>query len=285
MAKIFCHILTAYMHLVVGLPLSDTSHLILHFDEATSIYAEAVETIVDSPDVYSFDGVSSVIEHGNFSNYKLKSEKGDYSTFNTGIALSNHSYVLRTYDTLLKQNILIKSASGRPDIRAPGLLKKQIDGIFCTDGMLVYQGKSTRLFYTYFYRNQFLCMDTGLNLLYQGKTIDTVSKAHLTVAYIASQKKYTLSSPPLIVSKSCCVDGNYYYVYSKLRADNEEQHPEFGYSAIDVYELLNGRYLYSFFIPNDDRTPMNNFKVKGQHLVAMYDHTIMTFLIHVPGSN
>jgi hypothetical protein len=79
--------------------LSDTTHTILQFSKTTAIYAEGIETIIDSPDIYSLDGLSAVIEHGTLGDYTLDLLKISNPNFNAGLPLTNSSFILRTFDT------------------------------------------------------------------------------------------------------------------------------------------------------------------------------------------
>src|SRR5690606_29221831 len=90
-------------------------------------------------------------------------------------------------------------------------------------GVLHYDPGAARLVYVYYYRNQFLCLDTNLNVQYKGRTIDTVSHAHIKVASLASEGKQTLTSPGGVVNRLSCMDGKWVYVNSKLMANNERK--------------------------------------------------------------
>ncbi len=96
--------------------------------------------------------------------------------FSNGISLTSNNFAFRKYDQILKQNILAKNSfnpGSSPVIESKDLLQKQVDGIFCTDGMMSYCKKSGKLIYVYYYRNQFICADSNLHLIYRGNTIDT----------------------------------------------------------------------------------------------------------------
>ncbi len=74
--------------------------------------------------------------------------------------ISSNSAILRKIDIDKRENVLLKS---RADQRY--VLRKQVDGLLCTDGYLQYSKQFHQLVYTYRYRNQFICLDTNLNVV------------------------------------------------------------------------------------------------------------------------
>ncbi len=265
--------------------LTDTIYKFLKFPIGLRVFPKEIQTIIDSPDIYCMEGITPTIQHGNLHTLSMTSLEIDSSNFNAGLPISTSSFIIRSIDTTLSQNILIKTnINTHKSIRNSNLLEKQIDGIFCTDGMLSFDAIGKRIYYVYYYRNQFLCMDTNLNLIYKGKTIDTVTRAHLKIATIKSQNSRTLAEPPLMVNKSSCTDGSFLFVHSKLRADNEEKNPTYTYSVIDIYNLKDGKYRYSFFVPDDGQGKMITFKVLKEKLVVLFDHSLMTLRLHIPHS-
>jgi hypothetical protein len=265
--------------------LTDTLYKFLKFPIGLRVFPKQIQTIIDSPDIYCMEGITPAIQHGDLFSLSMTSMQTDSSNFNTSVPISTSSFIIRSIDTSLRQNILIKTnIDTYKSIRKSNLLEKQIDGIFCTDGMLSFDAVRKRIYYVYYYRNQFLCMDTNLNLIYKGKTIDTVTRAHLKIATINSQNSKTFAEPPLMVNKSSCTNGSFLFVHSKLRADNEDKNPKYPYSVIDMYNLKDGKYRYSFFVPDNEQGKMITFRVLKEKLVALYDHSLMTFHLNIPHS-
>ena len=46
-----------------------------------------------------------------------------------------------------------------------GILEKQIDGVFDVDGILTYSTEPNLLSYVYYYRNEYIIMDSDLTVL------------------------------------------------------------------------------------------------------------------------
>jgi len=200
--------------------------------------------------------------------------------FDLAISLSPATSVYRMIDQH-QQHIFIKQNNDSLKI-VDNILEGQVDGIFSSEGSMHAQPTADRLVYIYSYRNQFIVMDTNLHVLYKAKTIDTISHVKFNVRFIPSEKKLTLSSPPAFVNKESCVSGNYLFIHSGLRADNDESSIYDVGSPIDVYSLINGKYLCSFFLPDYGRSKIRDFRVFGNTLVALYDHYAYTYQLNIP---
>lgn len=113
--------------------------------------------------------------------------------------------------------------------------------------------------------------------MYEGRTIDTTSTAKLKIAKVNSDNTLTLAEPPPIINRSCCTDGDYLFVQSALKADNEEQRVFRKASVIDVYNLAGGAYLFSFYIPHYKSARLHAFKVFGNKLYVIADNYLLTY--------
>jgi hypothetical protein len=242
-------------------------------------FARSLKITVDSPIIYLHEGVTPTIVQGTTSDSLLHRTAGKFY-FNLATPLSPVSCVYRIVDRR-RQNTLVKQLNDSL-IQANNILEKQVDGIFCTEGALHAQPASNRLIYVYSYRNQFIVIDTNLRIEYKARTIDTISHVKFKVDFIPSEKSLTLSSPPTFVNKESCVSGNYLFIHSALRADNDENSIyEIG-SPIDVYSLIDGKYLLSFYLPDYQRKKIRDFRVFGNTLIALYDHYAYSYKLNIP---
>lgn len=176
----------------------------------------------------------------------------------------------------------LAKTNGTHLVRYSGLLKKQVDGKFCVDGMLRYDRHSQILIYLYYYRNQFLVLDTGMHLLYGGRTIDTTRHADIQVAHIPSGDTYYLSSPARVVNKRAHVSGGQLYVRSMLIADNEDQGAFKRNMVIDVYQLTDGAYQFSFYLPKRNGKDATEFWVVNQTFCVLYRDQLDLYSINWP---
>jgi hypothetical protein len=260
--------------------LADTGHMRLQLAPGMNLSGPATVTI-DSPYVYMTEGTQGAILYAELEDPVLRRLPDGKRQFFNARPVSPSSYILRMYDTALHQNVLAKRTLDTAYLQ-PGkpVLEKQVDGVFCTDGTLHYEPAMGKLVYVYYYRNQFVCLDTNLNIQYKGRTIDTVSHAHIKVASLTAAGKSTLASPSGVVNRLSCIDGKWIYVNSRLMANNEKRETFDKMSVIDVYSIKDGSYHFSFYLPSLGDTKLRGFRVLNKTLVALYDHYVYTFRLN-----
>ncbi|WP_448635230.1 hypothetical protein [Pedobacter panaciterrae] len=237
-----------------------------------------VQLRVDSGRVFLLEGMKSQVWTGNIDDLKV-TDKINTPRFSSALILDNEALILKS--TKRGEGVLFKQddRSGQFKI-GRGLLQKQVDGFFCTDGNLVKVPHTNKIFYIYYYRNQFICANTDLNLIYRGKTIDTVAHAKIKVARVKSTGQITLSSPPVYVNKQSTANEKYLFIHSGLKADNETVNMHEQGAAIDVYNVSDGKYKLSFYLPDFNGKKLTDFRVYGQSLYALYDHYLYRYQLN-----
>ncbi|HTF20656.1 MAG TPA: hypothetical protein VK658_21435 [Chryseolinea sp.] len=247
----------------------------------------ALKLTIDSPDVYLMDGISGVSMHWHLNGQDTTMNYLRSGSFTVGVPLSSSSQVVRKLDSRVGRNVLLKEYisrdAGEGDIIVDStLLVKQIDGFFCTDGSLVYSRAANALIYVYAYRNEFFRADTSLNKIYTVHTIDTTTRAKLTVDSIPSANKVTLSSPPSIVNRRMAINNEYIFINSALAADNEDKATFNANAVIDVYALRDGTYKFSFYIPNSNGERLGEFLVSENRLVTFHGNMLDVYTLSLP---
>ena len=192
--------------------------------------------------------------------------------------ISSSTYVIRSPDSGLRKNSIIKwDQSAKTSKQVNNILQKQIDGFFCTDGILNFDPVSSRFVYVYFYRNQFISFDTNLFVIYRGNTIDTNRFAKIKVSRITSEDSYTFSAPPITVNQQSCTGNGLIFIRSGLLADNEDRQVFGKTSVIDTYNLSNGSYRFSFQLLDFDGFKIKDFAFVNHHIIAIQGHYITYF--------
>jgi hypothetical protein len=159
----------------------------------------------------------------------------------------------------------------------PAILQKQRDGLFDTDGHMMYSKQLSRIIYLYAYRNQYTVADRNLTIDYRGNTIDTISRANLNIVNIKSLNQKKLDKQPLIVNKESAVFNNLLYVNSGIPGLYENIKVWKQASIIDVYDLSRNSYLLSFYIYNENGKKMKNFIILESVLYALIDNRIVRY--------
>jgi hypothetical protein len=223
------------------------------------------------------NGATGVLHRGSIDDWRIDSVFKNLPGFIDAQPISNGTAVLKTIDRIRRKSIFIGTSS--PHIQKD-LLQTQVDGILCTDGHLQYSHSENMLVYTYRYRNQFLCIDTGLNLVRKGKTIDTTSVAKIAVA--ETDGKIIMSKPPFVVNRTTSVAGKHLFVNSNLVARNESAEVVKNRSVIDVYDITDGSYLYSFYIYDEAKEKMQSFMVQDSFLIATFKNYVARYDLATP---
>jgi hypothetical protein len=264
--------------LVLNMALTDTQHVVLKVKGLQDQKFWAAQVLVDSPYYYFTDGAVPVMFKGNVHDWHSERYLYDSVYFRSITPMKPGSFAVKSLSGSTQENILGKITAWAPYQRFRNdILQKQLDGVFCTDGLLHYNKELNLLVYSYFYRNQFIVMDTSLNVLNQGNTIDTVSKAKIKTTLIASENSRTLSSPPYFVNRWSAVSNNWLFVNSSLMAKNESAEAFDQGAVIDMYDLKSGGYKFSFYVYDFEGRGMTEFGVFGDKMVVRYSNIIRVY--------
>ena len=264
--------------LIANTFLTDTQYVRITIDKQESFKYRSIRLEVDSPYFYLFEGTIPMVLRGEITKWHGNPIIQEGNGFTESLSVSRSSFAFRKIEGQPLETRLGKQMIWPPYSKiATHLLEKQLDGVFCTDGMLHFVKDLGWLVYVYFYRNQFICADTSLNLLYRGNTIDTISQAKIKLGEVKSESAIRLSSPPLMVNKKSAVSGKWLFINSNLLAENEDTKVFEKSSVIDVYNLKDNRYEFSFYLPEFKGLKMREFKVFDNSLIVLYDHYILKY--------
>lgn len=231
----------------------------------------SLQVMVAPPNFYMADGTVPCIYKGNISDWSAKYENKPIPYFSLVTAMDKERLALRNTNLNRRSNTLaIHSLSDSNNARKTNkfILQKQVDGIFDTDGMLVYNPQLEKLHYIYFYRNQYLTFDRNLKLIRTGKTIDTITKADIKVVY-TKKGETTMSAPPVIVNKNAAVYRNLLFIYSERIGKYEGEKILKHAVIIDVYNHTNGNYISSMYIYNIGKEKMRSFRVDQDNIYTL----------------
>lgn len=232
---------------------------------------------VREPYFYIYDGSVPVIFRGHVGNSFAEKMSNDNASFTQLQITSPDLFAFRAQSKKTKNNILgtFKANSDEVNINY-SLLKKQYDGVFDTDGKLLYDRGSKRLVYSYFYRNEFLIMDSKLKLLHTLHTIDTVTKAQVKVTNLEGGK-HRLVAPPLMVNKNMEVYNNILFVESNLKGKFESDKIWDNASVIDIYSTNEQSYLGSFFIEHRGKIRLSQMLLTDKYLFILSGREMLRY--------
>lgn len=249
-------------------------NILLNIDSAKKT-SSFYYTIVDSPQVSVLAGNIPCLYVSTLDSGK-KTNSFRTPLFTRAVMISPSTYAFRGFDSTIKtpdQIFMAKNFNTGEIKKENNLSERNSDAGISTDGILNFDSASNLITYVFFYKNQFLCLDTNLNLIRRCTTVDTTNLLNLKTQSLVNSKKevsYTNASPKRLINSVSCVDNGYLYNNSHLKADNETDETFQRNSIIDVYDLKNSKYLYSFYIPHYKKENMENFKIIKNKLIVLY---------------
>jgi hypothetical protein len=252
-------------HLVaIDATLKDTLNHTLQVN-TDSLAFRAIRVTVDSPFYYLSDGSKPFIYRGALGG--VATPWITDARFTKAIPISSNSAIL--ISILSYENTLVKKTRGKSPEVYPNILEEQGDGIFSTDGMLLYDKETARTVYVYYYRNEYIVLDTTLHQVLRSNTIDTITQGQIKTALITSKNSRTLAAPALKVNNHGAASRNLLYVQSNLLSRNENAEAFEQSSVTDVYNLTKQSYLYSFYLPAFKKKKATEFVCIADNLYAL----------------
>lgn len=251
----------------------------LRLPDSTNLYA-AHTCVTAYNEVLLFDGFKPAVMKTTLPDTEMTIHflKKDY--YLKAIPLAANSFIFQKYDSLLEQNIFIKYNPDRGEFLsyryAPD---KGSDGVFSLDGMLRYDPLSNKLLYVYFYKNQFDCLDTNLNKLYMGKTIDSNKTAKVYIIKSNEGGTGAITASSTQVNKGSWIADNRLYVHSLIAGKNENPAMMKSYDMIDIYAVSTGEYIQSLAAEKYKEQNLNGFIVIADHFYGLYKNHLVDYTI------
>ncbi|MDC8000107.1 hypothetical protein POV26_03595 [Aequorivita todarodis] len=149
------------------------------------------------------------------------------------------------------------------------LLGQEKFGRIATDGALLYNSKFQKFIYLYYYKNEYKIISKQLTQEAVGKTIDTISTPVLDVAHHSTKGETKVGGKSVLVNLQSSTSGNYLFIHSNRLGKFEDDRILNTASIIDVYDLRNYTYVFSFYLFHQRDENLTEFKVKNDLLIAI----------------
>ncbi|MFV8369609.1 MauE/DoxX family redox-associated membrane protein [Flavobacterium sp. LB2R40] len=231
----------------------------------------SVKVLVRGNYFFLKDGSVPGIFKGRIEDWKITEELKGVPNFTLAEPIDSTSMVFRNNTGEGAAHILGVFNSNRSSKvkYLPTLLQKQIDGIFDTDGMLLFNAELGRIVYVYFYRNEIILADNKGALEQRQHTIDTISKAKIKIAYLKEGSQRKMASPPALVNANTATISNLLFVESKVPGLYEDDAMWKQAAIIDVYNLKKNTYVLSFPIFGVKENKLQSLFVTKTHLYVI----------------
>lgn len=245
----------------------------------TELPYRRVRILVIAPYFYLGDGTVPILFKGKLEDKKaaIYYDQAYFTQFvitnssDIGIVTTNS----KTENTSLA--MVFKTNSGDSLIFNNNILLKQGDGVFDLDGTLMWNAQNKSFVYVYRYRNTYEVVDESLSPKYSGKTIDTISKGIIDMAYYEKTKQYKLGAKTVVVNRGSSTYGDYLYIESDRMGKYDDEDLKRTTSIIDVYNIIHHTYEFSFYLYRDPNQRLRGFKVFGNNLVTIIGKKLIIF--------
>lgn len=250
--------------------LKDSTSRTLLFPKNENLYWSSMKITSSAFGIYLGDISTPALLTAHDDTVKVRRLKAPH--FISAVIIPPDKMVGRYYNSEQDQSYLKVGNNELP-------LDRFTEGLFAADGLLLYNKEQDRLFYIYSYKNTFLSLDANLQVKYYGHTIDTNAVPKIKVAAVKNET--SLAAPPAIVNKKACTYGEYLFIHSGLKANNEDKSSFNKNYVIDVYKIADGRYFRSFYLPPEQGKKLTYFEVYGEKVVALYDDVLIVYTLEL----
>ncbi len=239
----------------------------------------SINTIVEDTIFYTLDGTVPIIFKGNSADFIASNNFMGKEQFLRAKYLSENHFAIRLFNPNTTANILGMQTIGDTTITHtyPNLLEANGDPFFDTDGLLLYNRQLQKIIYVYFYRNEFMVANNDFSLDYIGTTIDTISRAQLDVRTLSSKNQKKLGKNPILVNLWAATYGKFLFIQSDRLGKYESDEIINVASIIDVYDLSDQTYKFSFYLYHLGLKKLREFEVNNLHLYALIDNYLITY--------
>ncbi|MBA5792692.1 hypothetical protein H1R17_01480 [Flavobacterium sp. xlx-214] len=196
------------------------------------------------------------------------------NSYSSAVPLTIDKIALRLFNSK-KNNVtlgILDTESGTTVI-TKGLLDEegQPQDLFSNDGILLYNNHLNKIIYVYYYKNKNLVLNHDLSNPQILQTIDTISRPNFHITYLEQKKQLKMSEKPVFVNKAATTSGNYLFILSERMGRNERRQMYSEADIIDVYDLRDRTYSYSFYMHRFNKTPITELSAHGEYLFGIGD--------------
>lgn len=230
--------------------------------------------VVEPPNFFVGDGTVPVIFRGSIKDWKASIFSYDNGSFKQFEIADSTRIGIASIDGTTGTTMigLVSNSLGRDTVFFnTTVITKQMDGIFDSDGVLLWNTRHEKWIYTYYYRNSYEVVNESLEYEFSGKTIDTISEAVLDISHHSKKDQFKRGGNSIVVNRHTATYGNYLYVNSDRLGRYEDKKAINSASIIDIYNIMDNRYEFSFYLSHQPDKKLSDFKVDKDYLLALVD--------------
>lgn len=148
-----------------------------------------------------------------------------------------------------------------------------IDGGLSSDGYFTFQ--NSNLFYTQYNKGCFYKIDTNLKNITDFNTVDKIHK--IDDIKISKDSSFYYSKPVLNINLFSLINKNELLIVSFAKGKTDVLSKFMKYRTVDVYNINNGRYLRSFYLPNNEDEKAHDIKIINNKFYLLFDSKVVVY--------
>jgi hypothetical protein len=245
-------------------------------DNLTHTYRN-IRVQVKAPYYYFYDGTVPVIFRGKIGDTSARTISLGDAYFSQIVVQDSLRFALRTQSRNNMQFVIasLNLAERRKVELYPSVLEKQIDGVFDVDGRLI-SNNMQEVIYTYTYRNQFIVMNSTLQVQRRLNTIDTTIAAKIKITAL-SNGKHKMEAPPMKVNRLSAANKNLLFNQSDLMGKLESKAAWKKAKVVDVYRTDKQQYVGSFYIYNKREQKITDLIATDKYLFVLRGNEMIRY--------
>jgi len=236
---------------------------------------------IHPPYFFLGDGTVPIIFKGQIKNPMGRIYIHDLAYFHQFKPISTSEILFSAISSESKSNILglfekVKDSVGF--CLAEDIIKNRSGGAFESDGILLWSKILEKAIYVYYYSNKYEVADRKLNFLWQGKTIDTISRAQVNVAHYSKNNAQKIGKATT-VNLSASVWGKNLFINTERMGKYETAETLKSASIIDQYDFLKNEYVQSFYFYHQYNRKLKEFRVINDTIIGLVDNQLWSYKI------
>jgi hypothetical protein len=148
-----------------------------------------------------------------------------------------------------------------------------IDGGLTSDGFFVHE--NSKLVYIQYHKGYFYKIGVDFKSITGFSTVDKIHK--VDGLKISKDSAFYFSKPVLSINLFSAINKNELYIVSFAKGNTDVLSKFMKYRTIDVYGVINGKYLYSFYLPNDGDEKAHGVKINNNKLCLLFNNKVIIY--------
>ncbi|QQX76467.1 MULTISPECIES: MauE/DoxX family redox-associated membrane protein [Aequorivita] len=244
-----------------------------------SLPYKKIKIRVKPPIITLADGTVPVVLQGDMDDLTLSKTPFHSIYFTQFVTIDSIRQGIVTVDAKSANKLvgLTSKINGTDTFFKPTKLRTALSEPFADDGLLTWNEDLNYFLYTYYYKNKYEVFDQDLNFIRTGSTIDTVNKPLLHVTYSKKEDMYTLGGKSITINRLSTSANNYLFINSDRLGRFEDEGPLKSASIIDVYNIIENSYNFSFYLYHQPGTKLYDFQVYNNVLIALAKNKLFIY--------